>query len=899
MKHMKKLVALILCVMMAMSLTGCKIVIDGESNTQTATKTETSGTVGLSVSTQNNPFFVTLVEGAQAAAKEAGVELSVVDAGDDAAKQVSDIEDLVSKNVSVLIVNPVDSDAVSGAVQSAVNAGVKVISVDRVVNDVEIDCQIASDNVAGAEMATQYIVDTLGEGIKVAELQGTSGASAAIDRGTGFHNVADKAMEVVASQTANFDRTEGMSVMENMLQANGDIQAVFAANDEMALGAVEAIAGAGKDILVVGFDATDDALAAIKAGRMAATIAQQPALIGATSIENAVKLIAGETIEKNIPVEVTLVTKDNVETFVTVEDTTAAAVEIVGNGNIGLSVSTQNNPFFVTLVEGAEEAAEAAGVELTVVDAGDDATKQVSDFEDLVSKNVSVIIVNPVDSDAVSGAVQSAVNAGVRVISVDRVVNDVEIDCQIASDNVMGAEIATQYIVDTLGEGIKVAELQGTSGASAAIDRGTGFHNIADEAMEVVASQTANFDRTEGMSVMENMLQANGDIQAVFAANDEMALGAVDAIAGAGKDILVVGFDATDDAVAAIKEGRMAATIAQQPALIGSTAVENAMKLIGGEAIEKSIPVEVTLVTAENADTYATETAEETTEAAAEVGAPVEIVGNGNIGLSVSTQNNPFFVTLVEGAEEAAEAAGVELTVVDAGDDVTKQVSDIEDLISKNISVLIVNPVDSDAVSGAVQAAVNAGVRVISVDRVVNDVEIDCQIASDNVMGAEIATQYIVDTLGEGVKVAELQGTSGASAAIDRGTGFHNIADETMEVVASQTANFDRTEGMSVMEYMLQANSDIQAVFAANDEMALGAVEAVAGAGKDILVVGFEATDDAIAAIKEGRMAATIAQQPALIGSTAVENAVKLINGEGIAKSIPVEVTLITKDNVQ
>ena len=181
-------------------------------------------------------------------------------------------------------------------------------------------------------------------------------------------------------------------------------------------------------------------------------------------------------------------------------------------------------------------------------------------------------------------------------------VNGVDIDCQIASDNVAGAELATQYIVDTLGEGIKVAELQGTSGASAAIDRGTGFHNIADSKMKVVASQTANFDRAEGMSVMENMLQANGDIQAVFAANDEMALGAVEAIAGAKKDILVVGFDATDDAIEAIKEGRMGATIAQQPALIGSTAVENAIKLINGETIEKEIPVEVTLITQENAE---------------------------------------------------------------------------------------------------------------------------------------------------------------------------------------------------------------------------------------------------------------------------------------------------------
>ena len=308
---MKKIVAIILSVVMMLSLTACRIEIDGEG---TSTKqTKSSGVVGLSVSTQNNPFFVTLVEGAKAAAKKAGVDLIVVDAGDDATKQVSDIEDLVSKNVSVLIINPVDSDAVTGAVQVAVNAGVKVISVDRVVNNVEIDCQIASDNVAGAEMATQYIVDTLGEGIKVAELQGTNGASAAIDRGQGFHNIADKKLVVVASQTANFDRTEGMTVMENMLQANGDIQAVFAANDEMALGATEAIAGAGKNILVVGFDATDDAIAAIKAGRMAATIAQQPELIGASAIENALKLINGESIPKEIPVEVTLITKDNVQ----------------------------------------------------------------------------------------------------------------------------------------------------------------------------------------------------------------------------------------------------------------------------------------------------------------------------------------------------------------------------------------------------------------------------------------------------------------------------------------------------------------------------------------------------------------------------------------------------------
>ncbi len=315
MKSIKKLFALFLSVVTLCCFTGCGLItIDGEDNGNAANY-KGNGSIGLSVSTQNNPFFVTLVEGAQAAADAAGVQLIVVDAGDDAAKQVSDIEDLVQKNISVLIVNPVDSDTVSSVVQSAVNKGVKVISADRVVNGVEIDCQIASDNVLGAELATQFIVEQVGEGAKVAELQGTSGASAAIDRGTGFHNIADAKLDVVASQPADFDRTKGMTVMENMLQANGDIKAVFAANDEMALGAEKAIAASKKDIVIVGFDATDDAINSIKEGGMDATIAQQPDLIGSTAIDTAIRLINGETVEKSIPVEVTLITIDNINSM--------------------------------------------------------------------------------------------------------------------------------------------------------------------------------------------------------------------------------------------------------------------------------------------------------------------------------------------------------------------------------------------------------------------------------------------------------------------------------------------------------------------------------------------------------------------------------------------------------
>lgn len=301
----KKILALMVTGAMLMTMGGCNaITIDGEENVREGSS---GNVIGFSVSTLNNPFFVTLTEGARKAASDQNVELVVVDAGDDAAKQTSDIEDLVSRNVGVLIVNPVDSDAVAPAVKSAMSQGIKVIAVDRGVNGVDVDCQIASDNVAGARMATEYLMELVGEGAKVAELQGVPGASATIDRGEGFHQVADKSLQVAASQTANFNRAEGMTVMENILQSDGTIKGVFAHNDEMALGAVEAVAASGKDIKIVGFDATDDAQKAVKDGKMAATVAQKPDKMGETAIETAVKIMAGETVEKSIPVEVELI----------------------------------------------------------------------------------------------------------------------------------------------------------------------------------------------------------------------------------------------------------------------------------------------------------------------------------------------------------------------------------------------------------------------------------------------------------------------------------------------------------------------------------------------------------------------------------------------------------------
>ncbi|ERG67382.1 MULTISPECIES: ribose ABC transporter substrate-binding protein RbsB [Exiguobacterium] len=268
-----------------------------------------------------------------------------------------------------------------------------------------------------------------------------------------------------------------------------------------------------------------------------------------------------------------------------------------GDFKIGLSISTLNNPFFVALKDGAEEQATELDATLTVADAQNDAAKQVSDVEDMIQKGMDLILINPTDSEAVGAAVQSANDAGIPVITVDRNAESGDVVAHVASDNVAGGKLAGEYMVELVGEGGKVVELEGIPGASATRDRGQGFNEAIDGKLDVVAKQSANFDRAQGLTVMENILQDNKDIVAVFAHNDEMALGAVQALNSAGlNDVKVIGFDATDDAVKAVEDGTMAATVAQKPTEIGKLGVEAAVNHLKGETVEENIPVDLELI---------------------------------------------------------------------------------------------------------------------------------------------------------------------------------------------------------------------------------------------------------------------------------------------------------------
>lgn len=265
---------------------------------------------------------------------------------------------------------------------------------------------------------------------------------------------------------------------------------------------------------------------------------------------------------------------------------------------IALVISTLDNPFFVTLKEGAEKQAKALDYDLVVLDSQNDPAKELANVEDISVRGVKILLINPTDSDAVGNAIAVANQKKLPVITLDRAANKGQVIAHIASDNTAGGEMAGNYIAEKLGKGAKIIQLEGIAGTSAARERGAGFAKAAQaHDFKILASQPADFDRSKGLNVMENLLTAQPEVQGVFAQNDEMALGAMRAIQAAGKkDLVLVGFDGTDDGVKAVKSGKMSATIAQQPEKIGEIGVQTADKVLKGEKVEASIPVELKLI---------------------------------------------------------------------------------------------------------------------------------------------------------------------------------------------------------------------------------------------------------------------------------------------------------------
>jgi ribose transport system substrate-binding protein len=293
-------------------------------------------------------------------------------------------------------------------------------------------------------------------------------------------------------------------------------------------------------------------------------------------------------------------------------------------------------------------------------------------------------------------------------------------------------------------------------------------------------------------------------------------------------------------------------------------------------------------------------------------GSSTDTDGTPRVAFVMKTLNHPFFLDMQRGAQEAADQAGIQL-VVQAAEremDVEKQMQIIENLLQTGVHALIVTPSGSREIASAIGKANRADVPVIVVDTRVdekaaadNRLEIVSFIGSDNYEGGRLAGEYLADTMNGKAQVAILEGIPGHETGDSRLRGFRDAVQKHpgMNIVASQPANWERDQGFTVFQNMLQARSGIDAVFACNDLMALGAIEAIAAAGRTgrIRVVGFDALDDARKAIGEGRMEASVAQSPREMGRIAVESAARLLRGEPVPPEQSVPISLVTKTGEQ
>lgn len=320
---MKKYSFVILVGLMALLLTACGQA-DGVSKEQKASgdsneQKKDEIVIGASMLNMGNEFIVQLKEGMEAKAGELGVKIIFTDAETNASTQVQQVENFIVQEVDAIILNPVETDASSPAVVKAQEAGIPIINVNSVTST-QPDAFVGSRDEDSAEIAINFIAEKLSKKGNIVMMRGNPGQSAEVKRGQGaldtLKNYPD--MELIAEQTAKWSRDQSLTLMQNWLQTyQGEIDGVFAQNDEMAMGALKALedAGVSDDIILVGIDAIADALQAVKDGRLDATVYQSATGQGGGAVETAVKIIKGESYEKEVMIPFELVTPDNVDEY--------------------------------------------------------------------------------------------------------------------------------------------------------------------------------------------------------------------------------------------------------------------------------------------------------------------------------------------------------------------------------------------------------------------------------------------------------------------------------------------------------------------------------------------------------------------------------------------------------
>lgn len=274
------------------------------------------------------------------------------------------------------------------------------------------------------------------------------------------------------------------------------------------------------------------------------------------------------------------------------------------------------------------------------------------------------------------------------------------------------------------------------------------------------------------------------------------------------------------------------------------------------------------------------------------------------IGFSNCSQDTPFFANMTPIIEEYAKGKGLEVISINADNDVTKQNKDIQDLISREIDILIINPVNEDGPSAGIEACNKANIPVITVDKNVTKGN-DAWVGRDNVEMGRLVGENLIELLGgkdaATGTILEIQGTAGSTTMMNRRDGFNEAMAEApgLKVVQSSYCDYDRSKAIPATQDLLQANKDVVAIFGHNDDMAIGAAQVCQEQGfTDILVCGVDGLMEAVLQIQAGKYACTSSNDPVLLGQTAVDTAIKLMNNETVGDFVDAGTVVIDSANI-
>ena len=561
--------------------------------------------IAVIVKSVTSDYWKTVGAGVEAAMKaDPSIKASFLGPNEetDIEGQIRIIESQISAKVDALAVAPSQADQVQPTLEKAVAAGIPVILVDTdLANFSNKSAFVGTDNKLGGQLGGEFIAKALKAGDEVAIIRGAAGDPVHNLREQGAKEAMEKAgLKVIAIQPADSDRAKGQTVAENLLTANPNLKGIFATNDEMALGAANAAKSAGKTLVIVGFDATNDALKAIEDGSMSGSVAQFPTKIGELGTLTAAKVARGEKVDAFVNTGVEVVSKDNLDKFMK-----PAAGGEAKPLNIAVIVKSVTSDYWKTVGAGVEAAMKAdPSIKASFLGPNEetDIEGQIRIIESQISAGVDALAVAPSQADQVQPTLEKAVAAGIPVILVDTdLANFSNKSAFVGTDNKLGGQLGGEFIAKALKAGDEVAIIRGAAGDPVHNLREQGAKEAMEKAgLKVIAIQPADSDRAKGQTVAENLLTANPNLKGVFATNDEMALGAANAAKSAGKTLVIVGFDATNDALKAIEDGSMSGSVAQFPTKIGELGTLTAAKVARGEKVDAFVNTGVEVVSKDN-----------------------------------------------------------------------------------------------------------------------------------------------------------------------------------------------------------------------------------------------------------------------------------------------------------